>query len=380
MIKRTLVFEPEISGHHLEYLNHIYTGAGEKANEEFIFIVHPEFRKYKDYLSWPDFKNVRIDTIGTDQLTGKEGNKYFSAFRRNQLLRKFISVYNPSHVFLITLMHFMPFLPLFLSRRLKVSGIIYNIWLRSYKHDSRLKRVLDTLKYLILVNFRIFDRIYILADPASARLLNRIYKTSRFRYLPDPFMPVTPNNVMDIRQKLEIDPGNKIFLHFGSLSERKGTLDILEALEDIKASELSKATFIFAGNLNYDIETVFRKKADALANKVQIKVYEGFCRYEFLGDLCSVSDYLLLPYRYCSSSSGLLGFAAQYNVPVIGPDKGLLGALIRAYKLGCVYNVNDPLKLSPVLEKHINDPSIKIDGRRYLRENNIINFQNKIFE
>lgn len=48
---------------------------------------------------------------------------------------------------------------------------------------------------------------------------------------------------------------------------------------------------------------------------------------------------MLTPYRNTSQSSGAIGYAAQYGKPVIGPLKGLLGYLIKHYRLG--YQVDE---------------------------------------
>lgn len=41
-----------------------------------------------------------------------------------------------------------------------------------------------------------------------------------------------------------------------------------------------------------------------------------------------------MPYHLTSLSSGVFGYAAVFNKPVIGPDNGLIGKLIQKYELG----------------------------------------------
>jgi glycosyltransferase involved in cell wall biosynthesis len=379
-MKTTIVFDPGITGHHLEYLNHLYNRAGEKADEKFIFVVHPEFPKYENYLTWPVFKNVVIKTLDESQARQIEGNILISSFRKSKLLKRYVVENRASDVFLISLMPFLPFLPLILSRNLKVSGIIYSIAARSYKNSGYIKKLLDLVKYFILSSFKVFDKIFLLNDAASARLMNRKYKCHVFHYLPDPVIPLITDNKLEVEEMPEILSGKKVFLHFGGLAARKGTIDILKSIELLDNSLLGKVCFIFAGRVNDDIKTKFRELVEKLSKKVQIMVYEGFCRYELLSRLCSSADYLLLPYRNSSQSSGILGFAARYDIPVLGTSGGLLGSLINNYKLGYAYKLENISDLAVALEKHILMPSIKIDGREYLRENTILNFQRIIFE
>ena len=41
-----------------------------------------------------------------------------------------------------------------------------------------------------------------------------------------------------------------------------------------------------------------------------------------------------MPYHITNLSSGVIGYAALFGKPVIGPSKGLLGHLINKYQLG----------------------------------------------
>jgi glycosyltransferase involved in cell wall biosynthesis len=379
-MKTTIVFDTAISGHHPEYLNHLHNRAGEIVNDKFIFVVHHDLRKFESFLLWPPFKNVVIKYLDENQVRKIEANILMSSFRKSMLLREYIIENKASSVFLVSLMPFLPFLSVVLNKNLKVSGIIYSIAARSNKNDRLLKRFLDFLKYLILSKSKIFDRIFLLNDPASARLMNRKYKCSVFHYLPDPAVIVTTTDSSEIKQLKSRISGKIVFLHFGGLSVRKGTVDILKSIELLDNSLLEKVCFIFAGYLNEDIKATFNGLVSKYSDKVQIEVFEGFCRYEFLGSLCSLADYLLLPYRSSSYSSGLLSFAAQFNLPVIGTSEGLLGSLIRSYRLGYSYKIKSPDDLAHALEKHIRMPSVKIDGRKYMEENTISNFQRIIFE
>lgn len=379
-MKTTIVFDSDISGHHLEYLNHLYQRAGEKSKDNFVFVVNPELRKLKSYMQWPVFSNVEMIFLDESQIKSIEGNILKSSFRKSRLLNKFVIENNASDVFLIFLMSFLPFLPFILSRKLKVSGIIYSIAARSYKTDGLLKKFLDFWKYFIFSNFRTFDRIFLLNDLASPRLMNRKYNCQVFHYLPDPVISAITDIPLNVREKLNIPLGKKVFLHFGGLSARKGTIDILKSIELLDDSLYKKVCFIFAGYLNDDIKNIFGELVDKLSKKVQIEVYEGFCRYEFIDSLCSIADYLLLPYRSGSHSSGVLGFAAKHNIPVLSTSDGLLGSLIKSYKLGYSYNFEDPDKLTSVFEKHIQMAPVTIDGTKYLNENSISNFQRIIFE
>ena len=56
---RVLIFEPSLSGHHLEYLQHLYNGAVGRLDCEFVFAVpHEEWSRMKGKCSWPEARNI----------------------------------------------------------------------------------------------------------------------------------------------------------------------------------------------------------------------------------------------------------------------------------------------------------------------------------
>lgn len=374
----TLVFDPDTTGHHREYLNHLYMKAGEKVNEVFIFIVHPDLQKLESHFKWPYFNNVSINYFKDNQIRKMGGYKFKAAYYRSLILRKYVREHQPSHIFLDTIMYYILLLPFLLKPQIKVSGIIYHISFRDSKKGGMFKQFSNYCKYFIFSYFEIFDRIFLLNDRATARMLNMRFRCNKFYYLPDPVNLLNTGECKIMRDHLKINAQEKVFLHFGGLSLRKGTIDILAALDIIDKSLLKNTCFIFSGYVNDDIKPQFSELTKELANKVRILLFEGFGTYEFQGQLCSVADYLLIPYRISSQSSGLLGYAAQYNLPVIGPSDGLLGLLIKSYKLGYIHDLTDPEKIASALIQHITESPSVIDGTSYLNANTIFSFQNCI--
>jgi glycosyltransferase involved in cell wall biosynthesis len=376
-MKITLIFDPDISGHHREYINHLYLGAGKKVDEKFVFAVHPELKDVNGHLNWPSFPNVVIDYLDKKQIVSLNGCILKSSYTRSKLLNQYVCRHNPSNVFLDSIISYLPFIVIVLDHNIKVSGIVFNIFTRSYKNHGCLRRILDYWKYSIFSRCRLFDRIFLLNDSPSARLLCKKFGSPKFHYLPDP-VNIISGTINHLPEEYDRPVGKKVFLHFGALSERKGTVDILRSLELINDSLLDKACFVFAGMINDDIRSEFIRLTEELSKKVHIIVYKGYSSYELLGSLCSGADYLLLPYRSGSNSSGLLGYSAQYNLPVIAASHGLLGYLINKYKLGYSYNLKELKNLSEALRIHIKEPVVQIDGSYYLVANSIRNFQETV--
>jgi glycosyltransferase involved in cell wall biosynthesis len=380
MLKKTLVFDHELSGHHIEYIHHLYSGAGLRSGESFVFLLHPDFKNLNRDFIWPDYSNVKIVFFDPARLNINSGNSIYMSYRLCKLVNEFAQAENVTHIFLISMIIFLPFLPFVISDKLKISGIIYQIALRSYKSDRLMKRCMDKLKYGIFTRSRIIDRVFMLNDPASARFLNKKLNSSVFRYLSEPLCPIDTANIEDIRIKYGIAENKKVFLHFGGLASRKGTLIFLKACDLLADGCLDNMCLIIAGNVNEEIKQEFYEMVTKLEGRVQILVFDEFTRYSFLASLCSVAAYIVLPYRNTSRSSGVLGYSSQFGVPVIGPSGGLIGNIIRYYRLGYCYELPDPESLSRVLYKHTMMPAIKINGDAYMSANQVSKFQHQILD
>ena len=85
---------------------------------------------------------------------------------------------------------------------------------------------------------------------------------------------------------------------------------------------------------------------DIVKNKCQIVLYNEYCSKSFMADLFESSDCIVLPYEVTAQSSGLIGYAAHFRKPVIGPKTGLVGKLIRKYRLGIQPDDINPETLS----------------------------------
>ena len=371
-----LVFTTDCKGHHLEYLHHYYDYALRDVGNKYVFCVSKDFNDVKSTYSWPEAENISFDFIADDDLEKciKGGNGFLNiiklSFAKSLYLKKKCKEHNIDVVHTIMLMEYLPALPFFLPSKIDFRGIIYRIALND-KTLSFKSRIVEKIKYSLLVNSRIFKKIFVLNDKRSVKSLNEKYHTTKFQFLPDPF-PQTelPKNV---REKLNIPAENKIFLHFGGLGKRKGTLLIADAVSRMKKAE--GFTFIFAGRISKDCDKEFYQMINAVNNGAQILVYNEFCTYDFLNSLAYTADYMLIPYENVTQSSGVLGYAAQYDKPVVGPDAGLLGDLIRNYRLGKL--IKYPISVENLKQAIMSYASIEpVDGSLYRKENSIANFQN----
>ena len=333
-VKKTLIFKTSLAGHRLEYVHHIYEEACKREEEEFVFALPDSFSSLKQNFAWEECGHIRIEILDDKELQPIHNAKgrLGRAKRSVELLRKYVKIEQPSHVLLIMLMSYMPYLALMKWHGVKISGIIYSIYL--YETSSFIRQLVNRFFYTLFAKRKCFGKLFILNDEQSARKLNSLYKTEKFSYLPDPIPTINKEEVKNIRIDLGICPNDRMFLHFGGLTKRKGTLLILDAISIMKEEELKDKVFVFAGVVGSDIKESFYTKIKQLKERVRIIVYDEFCSYSLINNLSESCDVILIPYSNTSQSSGAIGYASFFNKPVIGPSKGLIGGLIKEYNMG----------------------------------------------
>jgi len=210
---------------------------------------------------------------------------------------------------------------------------LYRIFL--YEETSRVKAFINKAFYRTISHSKNIGKIFLLNDKDAVKCLNREFNTDKFYYLIDPVPDINKDSVNDVRESL-LKASNKdeVFLHFGGLTRRKGTLDILDAIAMLTPEQSENKIFVFAGRIYAGIKDDFYSKLGKCTCKERIRIFDYFLPNEVLYDFCYSSDCILIPYYNTAQSSGVLGYASLFRKPVIGPSKGLLGMLIEHYNLG----------------------------------------------
>lgn len=373
---KLLIVEPYITGHHLEYLHHLYMMSFKMPQSKFIFVLPSSFEEARSMFDWPENKNVLFDTSLPVQVRNAKHSSLIGSFKKSiyysKLTKKFFGKYSPDCLFSLDIMTLVPFLPFYI-RKVKTVGIVYDIYLRKPDLNPRTKFA-SLCRFLSLSRSSIFQRVFILNDGRSADELNQIFDTKKFKYLPDPYVPIKSTN-NDFRAQYGIDERSVVFAHFGSMTRRKGTLDIINVMSELSLEECSKYVFVFAGKVNDEIKAEFYEGVERNKNRVKMIIEDSFCSYDYLASLCSASNAILTPYHETCKSSGLIGYASQFRVPVIAYEGGLLGELITRYKLGTFINSNHSMRdaFQMVAQNQVMPPPID-----YCIENCVDNFTDTI--
>ena len=372
---RTLIFDSSVTGHHLEYLHHYYMEAIGHTDEEYVIMVPHDFIKVKKEYEWPYSSNISFVYIPEeDEKLLEETNFYKLGWNTSKILQRSVRKIKPDRVFLTMLMQFIPFIIFLLPRNVRVRGIMYKIYLYDEHRMGKLRLAAERLRFWLAARSSKIEQIFVLNDEDSARTFNTLYSTSKFRSLPDPVPSVDFSKVKSVREELGVSPVEKLYLHFGGLDGRKGTIDILKSIIASKKGELKDSCFVFAGRINKNTSNEFYDLLSVAKEKTRIMVFDKFCSYDFLWNLCYSCDVILMPYYLTNLSSGVLGYAAVFNKPVIGPDNGLIGNLIKKYELGI--STQFPLK-PEIYNNHIYNSEKGCS--LYVITNSVKKFREEIF-
>lgn len=370
-----LIFTATVSGHNMEYLHHIYDAAIHNTNQRYIFVVPEEFEQVKHNFVWEFAKHISFDYFTKEESASWQNKGMLaSSYYLCKLVRNRIKKHKADKLFVVTLMSHLPFAPFMYGWRVKMSGIIYKIYLHEWHRSSFLSKVMDVLKYMLMRIFPLFDRVYILNDATSATRLNRLYRTTKFSYLPDPYVPLTVSeSALNLREELGVKANQKLFIHFGALAERKGTIQIIDSLQFLSKEECERYVFVFAGRVFPDIKEAFYAGVAKYQSSVCIHVKDEFCSFEYLAALCDACDAILMPYLETAQSSGVIGYAAQFGKPVIAPDEGLVGQLVQNYQLGITCNCSAESLAGAY--QYIADGQMPFPSQTYCKDHRVIDFQ-----
>jgi len=153
-----------------------------------------------------------------------------------------------------------------------------------------------------------------------------------------------------------------VFFYFGTAAKRRG-YDVL-----LKMAIENNGCFIHCG-LNHSTEN-YNELENILLNKGKL-----FLTNQYISDPKCIEyffksvNYLVLPYHDFLGSSGVMLQALSYGIPVLVPDNGIMGYLVKKYNLGNTYDSGKAFSLKNEFDKFKDlDP--------FIFEENIKNYMN----
>ena len=375
----------ELTGHHIEYLYHLIRYRIEHPECPVFFLVtHPDFFNHLNGLEIPEDLHSRgINIIHPSWQEIKELSKIPKASKRAKteicLLNRMVRDHSIQCCYIMHVNKYQFVLGRKIAWQLPcpIRGILLNPFGASgNKEPIWFAKLRKYLQLLWMMRNKKLERIYILNDDVQADAMNRKYRNQNyFLSLPDPILNLPAKMLKDENTLGKEKPGKYRFLLFGALRTGKGIFMTIEALKLLPDNISGDIEVFFAGQINEKDRGAFNAALSDIKqvkSDITIRYFDEFVPYNSLGSIFLNSDCVLVPYIGNQASSGLLGHAALYGKPVIGPDCGLVGRLIRSYDLGTVVANLDAAKLADAMTNYYyRKTNHKVSGmQRFVQERN----------
>jgi glycosyltransferase involved in cell wall biosynthesis len=165
-----------------------------------------------------------------------------------------------------------------------------------------------------------------------------------------------------LRQEVDRDRPRKHFLLFGHITERKGVLVLLQALERLRPEIAAQVEIILAGSIEDSIRPAVLSQIESLKQRqpqLAIQIQDRRLDSAELQAQVDAADAILAPYQRFVGSSGVLLWAANSGKPVVTQNFGLLGRLVRDHRLGITVDTAQPGAIAAALEHIVALPDME---------------------
>lgn len=367
-MKKIAIVDTHKEGHHYDYLYGIYCFLTKNQIKADIY-CNSGFKTYlKNYQvnknPPSEVENLNLVTDILDEPTGSWLQKTKIAYNNLKRVEGYDTV-----IFMYMNLYFLPLVLYRLRNNTmhKVRGLYFNPYLRQ---DKNVKNIVRNLVFNLLVLFYNNLKIFVLNDSEVAKELNEKYKTDLFNVLKDPIPTFYYQRLKKRTKNIDIEYD---FILIGIIEERKGIFQLFNAIKKMDPS--FGFSFLLAGKVESKVSVAVNEEVKILQKAgYNIELKDKYLtNAEFAGYIMQ-SDVVLLPYITKGASSGILGHAAYAKKPILGTEFGLIGQIIKNYRLGETFNPFDTDKFAKLLKEK---KSINFDNftrSEYVKENNFSSF------
>lgn len=405
--RRFMLFDLDVSGHHPGYIEHLVRyWCKQQVSATLHIVVSPNFLDLHSdivnlaLLGNPDsIEFVAISPQEQAELLEKNSfaNRFLMAFKEWNLLCNYAIDLGINHCLLMYLDTFM--LPLAFGYKFpfSLSGIYFRpichyqqfinftpslrerFWLwRDRFYQSKILQSRDDLKNLFCL------------DPFAVSYMEKYASDVNVVYLPDPVNISsdyeTECKLTELKESLKIEAGRQVFLLFGTISDRKGIHQLLEAILLSPPDLCQKLCLVLVGRVvesdRVRMENLLEKISQTLP--AQIITETRFVTEEEIQLYFKISDVILAPYQRHVGMSGILVRAAAAQKPVLSSDYGLMGEITRRYELGLAVDSRYPKQIARGIAQMLRESPTKFGNldkmKSFAQENAAERFAQVIFE
>jgi glycosyltransferase involved in cell wall biosynthesis len=400
--RQLLLFDLFYTGHHAGYILHLVRYWHEqKLPGTLDVLVSPTFTKFH-----PDVVNLALansqSNINFLTITPEEEaalssqnsgvDRIVRSFQEWRLLQKYVRQLSPTHCLLMYFDSILLALAILGSLPCRLSGIYFRpifhyseFAVFNPSQHERWLQLRDKIALSRLLHYPRFQTLFCL-DPLVIEHLDKFKGHVKPVYLPDPVQIYRDGeaNVEKLRENLAIELNRRVFLMFGSLQKRKGIYQLFDAIARLPSHLCQKLCLLFVGPI--DSPTVFHNRIAHLCESlpIQIITQDQFVPDRDIQPYFQLADVILAPYQRHIGMSAILVRAAAAGKPVLSTNYGLMGEIVKRYKLGIAVDASIPEEIAQGLTQFItHSPETFFDRSRmqcFAEENLAEKFATTVFQ
>jgi glycosyltransferase involved in cell wall biosynthesis len=256
----------------------------------------------------------------------------------------------------------------FMASKIRLPCLFSGIYFRPSFHYHKLSDKLSSCdsRYMQRLESIVMSQVFsnpnlktlFCLDALAIPYLNQLHSNANAVYLPDPVR--VPNNLHflqhHVTERIGIEPGRVAFLLFGSITERKGIYQLFEAVQSIPGTICKQICLLLIGE-----SKIAEQIEVCIQNMCSSKPIQVIRRYEYIPEseiplyFCAANVVLAL-YQQHIGTSGILLLAASLQKPVISSSYGLMGYLVRQFKLGLDIDSCQPSMIADAMIQFLFNP------------------------
>jgi glycosyltransferase involved in cell wall biosynthesis len=364
--REVLILEPDAEGHAQEWLQHLVEFVAADATAAAISVLAPPALCAALSRSMPVVADGRIRFIALKPRELRlctHRSLSIAAFARWWTMRRYLSRTGADSGFFLSLD--LLCLPLALGLRATgkpIAGVLFRPsvhyrTLGKYQPSSaeRMRDLRKDLLYRLTLRNPCVRAVLSLDPFFPAHAESHYNHGIKVRALPEP--PIMVQSDGDAAPAIDFAPPGRVgLLLFGYLTERKGPLEVLDALRLLPTHISKRTALLLAGRIDPAIHSAIKERCATLARErpeLWVGIEDRWLSRAELEVLVARSDVVLAPYQRFVGSSGVLLWAARAGRPVLAQEFGLVGRLTRDHRLGAVADSSDPARLAHEIERMI---------------------------
>lgn len=354
-----VVFESDPRGHALEWMGHLIDHAARRPADRRLTLVVA--KDLVETLRRRAGRGVEVVALSDDERRRcNHPSLLVASFAKWWTMRRHLRRADAGHGLFLSIDH----LALPLALRLPLAGCsVSGVLFRPTAHYREFgcppvgwrERLRDLHKHVLtgmMLKHRRVATVFSL-DPYFPDHARRRYRRGdKVKGLGDPAFPAPVPSDGDRALLADAPPDRATFVLFGEITERKGVMPLLSALALLPAEVAGRTNIVIAGR----IDPSLRRTVAAAAGEVRLarpalwlKLVDRRLTGGEITALIEHAAAVLAPYQRFVGASGVLLWAASMQRPVIAQAYGLVGELVRRFRLGAAVDSSDPAAIATAI-------------------------------